>query len=120
MCDAVDPHLPARGTDAGPRAQECRDSPAASAIRQQEPEKPARRFDVDLMLDALQSAYNSGAFICPLAGRDDKPDNHGHYCEPCSVRAWLIASKRYCKPEQTWNDCPATEGRQQAPEQGTR
>lgn len=44
--------------------------------------------DIDRMKDALQSAFNRGAFICPLAGQD-KPDNHVRYCEPCTVRAWL-------------------------------
>jgi hypothetical protein len=56
-------------------------------------EQQAERFK-----DALQAAFNAGAFICPLAGRDDKPENHARYCQACRVRGWLT-SGWYLRPD---------------------
>ncbi len=47
---------------------------------------------MDRMLDALQMAYNDGAFQCPLAGRS-KPTCHVNYCQACEVRNWLVGKR---------------------------
>jgi hypothetical protein len=68
--------------------------PAASAgSTPAREEQQAERFK-----DALQAAFNAGAFICPLAGRDDKPENHARYCQACRVRGWLT-SGWYLRPD---------------------
>jgi hypothetical protein len=43
---------------------------------------------LDTIKDALQYAYNNGAFICPVAGHE-KPDGHLYACQSCRVRGWL-------------------------------
>jgi hypothetical protein len=43
----------------------------------------------DQMKDALQFAFNRGAFPCPMAGRQDKPKDHAWACISCRVRGWL-------------------------------
>lgn len=47
---------------------------------------------IEDMKDALQLAFNDGAFHCPMAGRERSPE-HVRVCTACSVRAMLTGTR---------------------------
>ena len=53
---------------------------------------------IEFMKDALQAAFNSGAFICRWRGIGEKPADHWHWCLPCRVRHWLTPG-HYLRPD---------------------
>lgn len=84
-------------------AVEC---PSGSAALEGRP----REITVDELKDMLQLAANKGAFICPLAGRNDKPEKHDYFCAACRVRG-LLTPGWYVAPETEMAD-RATEDRE--------
>jgi hypothetical protein len=55
------------------------------------------RMTVDQLKDAVQYAFNHGAYVCPLAGKD-KPEDHAIHCQACRIRK-ALSDERYLKPE---------------------
>lgn len=88
--------------------QQLRDENAALTARVIQLEAALRQ--IDELKDMLQLAANKGAFICPLAGRNDKPEKHDYFCAACRVRG-LLTPGWYVAPETEMAD-RATEDRE--------
>jgi hypothetical protein len=57
---------------------------------------------VDQLKDAVQFAFNCGAYKCPLAGKE-KPVDHASACLSCRIRK-ALSPERYLKPDEPNDD----------------
>ncbi len=59
----------------------------------------SRKQENELLKDAVQMAFNYGgkAFVCPLAGQSNKPDQHDWWCFACRTR--LMLGERFVRTE---------------------